>query len=313
MVMFTDGKTTTGGDATPVAAAAKAQGVTIYCIGLSGNGGIDEEALNSWASSPASAYVVITPDDEELEDIFADLAGNISNPGAKDIVIKDVISSCFKITSLSTPTKGTASLLSDTSLQWKIDELGAKKSEGASLEFTVLHVGPCSGTIEVNESISYDDKDHNTVTFPSPKIEVDCGDAIFPERCPTPVPIHIDHCEDSVEINGGDIRLESLGRIIQLDVTLKNICPNRRVALAVILTEVDDHGMEHKRGLKTMTIPAHTKQNCSDVIVRCIKFVVPEDLDVSAKTDSICHGRNFKARFIANYIDNDFECCSSVY
>lgn len=116
-----------------------------------------------------------------------------------------------------------------------------------------------------------------------------------------------------MEINGGDIRLESLGRIIQLDVTLKNICPNRRVALAVILTEVDDHGMEHKRGLKTMTIPAHTKQNCSDVIVRCIKFVVPEDLDVSGKTDSICHDRNFKARFIANYIDNDFECCSSVY
>lgn len=313
MVMFTDGRTTTGGDATPVAAAAKAQGVTIYCIGLSGNGGIDEDALNDWASSPASAYVGITPCDEELEDIFADLAKNISNPGAKDIVIKDVISSCFKITSVSTPTKGTASLLSDTSLQWKIDELGSQKSEGASLEFTVLHIGPCSGAIEVNESISYDDKNHNIVSFPSPKIEVNCGDAIFPEQCPTPVPIHMDHCEDSVEINGGDIRLESLGRIIQLDVTLKNICPNRRVALAVILTEVDDHGMEHKRGMKAMTIPAHTKQNCSDVIVRCIKFVVPEDLNVSSKTDSICHDRNFKARFIANYIDNDFECCNSVY
>lgn len=313
MVMFTDGRTTAGGDATPVAAAAKAQGVTIYCIGLSGNGGIDEQALNSWASSPASAYVVITPNDEELEDIFSDLARNISKPGAKDIVIKDVISSCFKITSLSIPTKETASLLSETSLQWKIDELGAHASEGASLEFTVLHIGPCSGTIEVNESISYDDKEHNTVTFPSPKIEIDCGDAIYPERCPTPVPIHIDHCEDSVEINGGDIQLESLGRIIQLDVTLKNICPNRRVALAVIITEVDDHGMEHKRGMKTMTIPAHAKQNCSDVIVRCIKFVLPEDLDVSGKTNSICHDRNFKARFIANYIDNDFECCSSVY
>ena len=313
MVMFTDGRTTVGGDATPVAAAAKAQGVTIYCIGLSGNGGIDEQALNSWASSPASAYVVITPNDEELEDIFSDLAKNISKPGAKDIVIKDVISSCFKITSLSIPTKGTASLLSETSLQWKIDELGSHASEGASLEFTVLHVGSCSGTIEVNESISYDDKEHNMVTFPSPKIEIDCGDAIYPERCPTPVPIHIDHCEDSVEINGGDIQLESLGRIIQLDVTLKNICPNRRVALAVIITEVDDHGMEHKRGMKTMTIPAHAKQNCSDVIVRCIKFVLPEDLDVSGKTNSICHDRNFKARFIANYIDNDFECCSSVY
>lgn len=36
--------------------------------------------------------------------------------------------------------------------------------------------------------------------------------------------------------------LESLGRILQLDVTVKNVCPNKRVALAVILTEVDEHG-----------------------------------------------------------------------
>ncbi len=126
---------------------------------------------------------------------FTDIidAGNISKPGAKDFVINDVMASCFKITSLDTPTKGTASLLSETSLQWKIDELGTHKSERTSLEFTVMHIGPCSGTIEVNESITYDDKDHNKVNFPLPKIEVDCGDAVFPESCPTPVPIKFDH------------------------------------------------------------------------------------------------------------------------
>lgn len=312
MVMFTDGRTTVGGDATPIAATAKAQNVTIYCIGLSGNGGIDEQALEDWASSPASSYVVITPNDEELENIFSDLAQNISKPGAKEIVIKDVVSSCFRITSLSTPTKGTASLLDATSLQWKIDELGVKKSEGASLEFTVEHIGPCTGSIEVNESISYDDKNHNTVTFPSPEIEISCGDAVFPERCPTPVAVDIDHCEDSVEFNCGDIHLESLGRILQLDVTLKNICPNRRVALAAILTEVDSYGIEHKRGMKIMTIPAHTKPNRSDIVVRCIKFVLPEDLDVSGSTNSICNERNFKAKFIAHYIDSGFDCCSTV-
>ena len=312
MVMFTDGRTTVGGDATPIAATAKAQNVTIYCIGLSGNGGIDEQALEDWASSPASSYVVITPNDEELENIFSDLAQNISKPGAKEIVIKDVVSSCFRITSLSTPTKGTASLLDATSLQWKIDELGVKKSEGASLEFAVEHIGPCTGSIEVNESISYDDKNHNTVTFPSPEIEISCGDAVFPERCPTPVAVDIDHCEDSVEFNCGDIHLESLGRILQLDVTLKNICPNRRVALAAILTEVDSYGIEHKRGMKIMTIPAHTKPNCSDIVVRCIKFVLPEDLDVSGSTNSICNERNFKAKFIAHYIDSGFDCCSTV-
>ena len=311
MVMFTDGLTTVGENATPIANAAKAQGVTIYCIGLSGNGGIDANALNDWASSPSSAYVVITPDDEELENIFSDLAKNISKPGARDIVIEDVVSSCFKITALSTPTKGTASLLNENTLQWKIDELGAHKSEGASLEFTVRHIGPCSGTVEVNESISYDDKDHNIVTFPSPEIEVDCGDTVVTEPCPTPVSVDIDGCEDSVEFNAGEVYLESLGRILQLDVTLKNICPHRRVALAVLVTEVDSYGMEHNRGIKTLTIPAHTKQNCSDIIVRCIKFVLPEELDVSGSPHSICNERNFKARFIAHYIDTDFSCCAS--
>lgn len=312
MVMFTDGRTTVGGNAAPIAATAKAQGVTIYCIGLSGNGGIDEAALESWASSPASAYVVITPSDEELENIFSDLANNISKPGATDIVIKDVISSCFKITSLSTPTKGTAILLNQTSLQWKIDELGARNSEGASLEFTVEHIGPCSGTIEVNEAITYDDNEGNVVAFPSPEINVDCGDAVFPENCPEPKSVEIDGCEDTVEFDFGDLQLESLGRILQVDVTLRNVCPNKRVALAAIVTETDEYGIEHKRGMKTMTIPAHTKSSCSNVIVRCIKFVLPEDLDVSGSPRAMCNERHFKVRFIANYIDTGFDCCNAM-
>ena len=307
MVMFTDGRTTEGADPSPVAAAARAQGVIIYCIGLSGNGGIDEQALKDWASDPDSAYVVITPDDEELEKLFEDLAKNITKPGATDIVINDKISPCFKITSLSTPTKGTAILIDATSLQWKIDKLG-----GAVLEFTVEHIGPCSGTIEVNESIAYSDKEGNKVTFPSPEIEVDCDIIVLPETCPEPIEVTIDGCEDAVEFDAGDLELQSLGCIVQLDVTLKNICPNKRVALAAIITEVDQHGIEYKRGLKTMTVPAHTRSTCQDVTVRCIKFVLPEDLDVSGPTNSICNGRNFKARFIAHYIDNDFDCCNMV-
>ena len=61
MVMFTDGVTTAGGNPNTVASLAKSQGVILYCIGLSGNGGLDVQALNSWASDPDSAYVAITP------------------------------------------------------------------------------------------------------------------------------------------------------------------------------------------------------------------------------------------------------------
>ncbi|MBP3305714.1 MAG: VWA domain-containing protein [Oscillospiraceae bacterium] len=309
MVMFTDGETTAGGPPNPVATAAKAQGVTIYVIGLVGNGGIDEQALRDWASDPDSAYVAIAPSDEELEKLFEDLARNISKPGSTDIVIDEKVTECFRILSLSTPAKGTAVITGDRTLQWKIAELGKTQSEGAELTFTVEHNGICSGTLPVNESIDYDDTEGNDVDFGDPAIEVDCGTDVMPEPCPKPVDIRIDGCDDAVVFDAGDVKLESLGRILQLDVSLKNVCPNKRVALAVILTEVDDKGHEFKRGLKTLVIPAHHQSGCRDVNVRCIKFVLPEELDVSGRNDAICNRRNFKARFIAHYIDTDFECC----
>ena len=50
MVMFTDGQTTAGPDPSPIAAAARAAGVIIYAIGLSGSGGVDAATLEDWAS-----------------------------------------------------------------------------------------------------------------------------------------------------------------------------------------------------------------------------------------------------------------------
>lgn len=309
MILFTDGVTTTGGNPNIVAAAAKAQGVIIYCIGLSGNGGLDEQALRDWASDPDSAYVAIAPNDAELEDLFEDLAKNIAKPGATNIVITDTVSPCFRITSLASPSKGTASMVNFNTVEWKIDQLGATQSEGAVLEFTVQHIGPCSGTVEVNESIDYDDTEGNTVTFPSPSITIDCGIVVLPETCPELIDVTIDGCTDAVEFDAGELGMESLGRIVQLDVTLRNVCPNKRVALAVLLHEVDSCGDLHDRGMKIITVPAHTQSSCRDVTIRCIKFVLPEDLNVSGPTDSLCHCRHFKAQFIAHYIDNNFECC----
>ena len=285
MVMFTDGFTTVGNPPNPVATLAKSQGVIIYSLGLMGNGGIDEQALRDWASEPASVYVAIAPTDEDLEELFQNLAKNIAKPGATNIVIDEVVESCFRITAISTPTKGTATLEDDRTLVWKIAELGTAKTEVAELTFTVQHNGICSGQLPVNESIRYTDSEGNKVRFDEPEIEVDCGGDVFPEPCPEPVEITFSGCEDSLHFDAGDVMLDSLGRILQLDVTLKNICPGKRVALAVILTEVDSKGDEHKRGLKTLVIPAHNRMGCRDVTVRCIKFVLPEELDLSALTN----------------------------
>ena len=307
MVMFTDGVTTAGGNPNTVATLAKSQGVIIYAIGLSGNGGIDTQALEEWASDPSSAYVVITPDDAELEEIFKDLAENISKPGATNIVITDKVLPCFTITALSSPTKGTATMLDANTVEWKIDELGVNGSEGAVFEFAVRHTGDCSGETEVNESISYSDTEGNVVNFPSPTLDVECGEPIV-EPCPKYVERTAFGCEDVIEFDAGDVEMQSLGRIVKVNFTLPRVCPNKRVAVAVVLNEVDEEGNEHKRGMKTLLIPAHTQNGCREVFVRCVKFVLPEELDVG-NTTGICNERNLRVRVLANYIDNDFECC----
>ena len=93
-------------------------------------------------------------------------------------------------------------------------------------------------------------------------------------------------------------------------MNIRNVCPNRRVAVGVVLTEIDDQGEEHQRGLKTLTVPAHQYPTCRDVLIKCIKFVLPEDLDVSGGSPTaLCNPRNFKVRVIAHNIDSDFQCC----
>ena len=310
IVMFTDGETTEGPSPLPITDTAKADGVIIYCIGLSGSGGFDAAALESWASEPASSYVAITPDDSELEDLFEDLAANITHPGATDIVIRDTVKPCFTVLGVSRPTVGTAEITGDTSVVWKIDALGVNESEGAYLDFTVRHTGACTGEAEVNESISYTDAEGNSVSFPSPTVTVDCDVVERPEACPEPVTLTVGGCTDTVKLDAGTITLESLGRIAQIDVTLQSVCPGKRVALAVILTEVDARGTEYRRGMKTLLIPAHAGPGCRDVSVRCIKFVLPESLAVNGEAEgSMCGTRDLRARFIANYIDSGFDCC----
>lgn len=315
IVMFTDGRTTVGGDAKPITDAEKEKGVVIYAVGLSGTGGVDEQSLDEWVSDPPAEHVAITPNDEELEKLFENLASVIVKPGATDIVITDNVNPCFKISEIFAPTIGEANLLTDNSLQWRIEKLGASGNETAALEFTVTHIGPCAGTVKINESTVYSDREGRHVTFPSPEITVICDEpVVFPENCPEPVSITFESCQDALEFDAGDVHFESLGRILQINATVKNVCPHKRVALAVIITEVDAHGIEHRRGLKTVVIPEHSQSGCRDVAVRCIKFVLPENLDTAQELpNSVCSARRFKARFIANYIDNDFDCCNVIF
>lgn len=274
-------------------------------IGSGSRIGIDVSVLNDWATDPDASHVAVTPDDADLEDLFADLAANISRPGATSIVINETVNPDFTIVSVGLPTKGTATVLSQTSLRWEIPALGVAGNEGASLEFYIRHTALSAGTKLVNQSITYEDTEQNAVTFPDPSVEVSCGIIVDPEPCPEPADIAFESCQDSLTVDLGDTWLESQGRILQLDVTVKNVCPGKRVALGIILTETDTNGQEHSRGMKAITIPAHYAPTCRDVTVKCVRFVLPEDLNVSGGCpDSLCsQGRKEEDEYRVEHVD----------
>lgn len=308
IVLFTDGKTTIGPPPAPVAAALRASGVVIYCIGLTGSDGIDVATLNEWATDPDSEHVAVTPDASELEKLFEDIAKSISRPGATDIVVDEVVQPDFVITSILTPQKGDATLMGPNTIRWTIDALGVTDEETATLEFYIRHIGETGGSKPVNKSIHYTDQERHDVTVPEPKVEVDCGVIITPEGCPEPVEVSIDGCKDFVSVDLGDIDLQSQGRILEVRATIRNVCPDKRVALAILLSEVDKKGEEYPRGMKTVTVPVHHCPTCRNVLVRGIRFILPEDLNVSGMPGRLCTPRNLRVRLFSHYIDFDFRC-----
>lgn len=306
MVMFTDGETTAGPAPSPIAAAARAMGITIYCIGLVGNTGIDVNALNDWATDPDVTHVAIAPTSADLEEIFATLAANISVPGATNIVINESINPDFVIVSPPVATKGTISLLTGTSFRWSIDKLGVSATESATVTFAIKHIADTTGIKNVDQAISYTDTEGNVVNFGNPNVFVNCEPTFPGDTCPEPVDVELDGCESFLEFNAGDLALEDTGRILQLDVNLLNVCPHKRVALAVVLTELDRAGVPQPRGVKFFTIPAHARPTCTDVLVTCIRFILPDN------GVGLCAERELQAQFMAHYIDNDFSCCPTV-
>ncbi|MBA0125098.1 VWA domain-containing protein [Haloechinothrix sp. YIM 98757] len=163
MIMFTDGMTTTGGDPDSAADAAKAAGTEIFTIGL---GDVDESALEDWASSPD--HVFITPDSDDLEEIFAEIGAAIVQPAATDVEVVDTVSSDFSISNVAV-SKGSVSQ-SGNQLTWTMDEL---RTETVELTFDATHdIAGTNGTLEVNPTVTYTDAEGKSVDFGNPTVDV---------------------------------------------------------------------------------------------------------------------------------------------
>lgn len=90
--------------------------------------------------------------------------------------------------------------------------------------------------------------DGKTTAGPDPSVQIDCGTVVQPEPYPVPIDVAVSGCQDALEYDLGDVYLESAGRILQLNVNLKNVCPRKRVALSIALSEVDQQGNEYQLG-----------------------------------------------------------------
>ena len=308
LLLFTDGQTTAGPDPVPAAEKLKAAGVTIYCIGLNA----PEELLNRWVSAPAECHRARADAPEELERVFARMGRELVHPGACDVSMEEIISPDFTITRMDRPTHGTVRRTGSNTLVWEMEEVGAVP-ETALLRFEILHVGQSGGLKAVNYGLRYRDRAGNRPEFPSPTVEVDCSAPPQPDPacCPDPVRVGLDPCQQSACVEVCGVTPDGLGRVVTVSFTLKNICPGKRVAAAVFLTEVGRCGQEFSRGLQTLTVPAHPGPGCRDVRVPCVRFIVPEDLNPGhgCEWDSLCSPREFSVRVMANYIDTDFSCC----
>ena len=309
VIMFTDGKTAASPDPAPAVRALKDKGIEIFCIGLA----TDPAPLNLWASDPDSTHVAYTDDPAQLDRVFRQIGAEVILAGALDVVIREQLTPDFKIRKIHTPDVGTATMTGPQTLTWSMDATGLREQpDFTNLSFDVMHIGNTGGVLPVNQSVLYTDREGNTLEFPSPTVEVDCSQAdLYPEPCPEPTEFAVEGCQDAVHVGLGNVALQGLGRIVQMDVTLKAICPGKRVAASMILMEVAPDGTELPRGVKHILVPAQAGDGCKDITLKCVQFSLPEGLDAAGGAGSICEPRQFAARVIVNYVDTDFTCCEA--
>ena len=312
VVLFSHSAETALADADPVVEQMKTQGTEFFCIGL-----LDDPAkLNLWASSEVKNHVSYTNSTAELNRVFREIAAEVVLAGVLDGKLTETVGPDFQIMDYDAPTDGLVQLTGDQTITWNISEAAIPKAPvKPSLTFRVRHIGTAGGMKEVNSAATYHDRYGNTLEFPAAQIEVkECtgGSTIWPEPCPTPTEFTVAGCHDAVHEVLHPVDLQGLGRIVQVDVTLKAICPGKQVAASIQLMELSPDGTELPRGVKHILVPAQAGDACQDITLKCIQFSLPEALDATGNTGSICNPRQFAARVIANYVDTDYACCSPL-
>ena len=121
------------------------------------------------------------------------------------------------------------------------------------------------------------------------------NDREYPERGH----VWYDCCDEHQTCDLGGAEMSASGRLMDVEITLKNVCPGRRVALGVTVHEKDSQGREYARGFKAVTVPAHRQSGCCDVKAPTLRFILPEDLRPESGGS-----RHFVVRSTTHYVDH---------
>lgn len=113
--------------------------------------------------------------------------------------------------------------------------------------------------------------------------------------------VYFESCEGSksIDVTTSCQNDENTGRILDVCMTLRNVCPGRRSALGVTVVEADEKGREYPRGFRTVSIPAHNAGCYRDVEVPAQRFILPEEMSLSGNG----RRRHFIIRTVHHYLE----------
>lgn len=115
--------------------------------------------------------------------------------------------------------------------------------------------------------------------------------------------ICFEKCENNKSVVLEGQNLSSVGRYLTLRTTVKNVCPNKQVALGIKLYETTGGGRVIK-GHKEFAF-AHNNNCCRDITLTNIHFVLPEEIAETDDTSNICSRRTFDIETTSHYVDLD--------
>ena len=123
------------------------------------------------------------------------------------------------------------------------------------------------------------------------------GAAIRIGHCTGETHLYFEPCESIKSVRITETLPDSEGRMLDVAMTLQNVCPGRRVFVGLSAHEVVEGGEEELRGFRALTLPAHHDGAAHAVDAPPIRFILPEEGSHPGRP------RHFVLRAYAHYAD----------